>query len=198
MFGQMRSSALVLAGCAMLVACAPGGVVTTEDASVTPSSTTAAPSPSPRLRNDQLARAFDFAAARPDGRTAYYFASPSERWMCAIIPRERAGCQSSTGSDIPITGVPDSVPDAQGEASAPNAIQVDNDTEAQFAVLDPPGYALDPGPAAILGFDKVLSVAGFQCNVQEATGISCLSELTGKGFTFSADGYTLQYTALPA
>jgi hypothetical protein len=42
-----------------------------------------------------------------------------------------------------------------------------------------------------------LAVAAFRCNVQEASGISCLSEKTGKGFTFSADGYTLQYTDLP-
>ena len=88
--------------------------------------------------------------------------------------------------------------DAQGEETAPNAIQVDRAADAQFVAVDPPGYSLVPGPAAILPFNKVLTVAGFRCNVQEATGISCLSERTGKGFTFSTDGYTLQYSDLPA
>jgi len=69
--------------------------------------------------------------------------------------------------------------------------------DAQFASLDPPGYALVPGPATVLPFGEVLAVAAFRCNVQEASGISCLSEKTGKGFTFSADGYTFQYTDLP-
>ena len=45
---------------------------------------------------------------------------------------------------------------------------------------------------------KVLIVSGFRCNVQEATGIACASEVSGNGFTFSADGFTLQYTDLPA
>ncbi len=52
----------------------------------------------------------------------------------------------------------------------------------------PPEFGLDPGPATVLPFNRILAVAGFRCNVQEATGISCMSELTGKGFTFSAEG----------
>jgi hypothetical protein len=70
--------------------------------------------------------------------------------------------------------------------------------EPEFAALESPGYSLVPGPAAILPFGKVLIVSGFRCNVQETTGISCASEFTGKGFTFSADGFTMQYTDLPA
>ena len=37
----------------------------------------------------------------------------------------------------------------------------------------------------------------FRCNLQESKGVSCLSEESGKGFTFSADGFTLQYTEVP-
>ena len=59
------------------------------------------------------------------------------------------------------------------------------------------GYALVPGPATVLPFGEVLAVAAFRCNVQEASGISCLSEKSGRGFTFSADGFTFQYTDLP-
>jgi hypothetical protein len=70
-------------------------------------------------------------------------------------------------------------------------------TEPQFAAIDAPGYSPVPGPAAILPFGKVLIVSGFRCNVQETMGISCASEVTGDGFTFSADGFSLQYTDLP-
>ena len=41
-------------------------------------------------------------------------------------------------------------------------------------------------------------VAGFRCNVHEASGISCMSELSGKGFTFSAEGYITTYIDVPA
>jgi len=118
--------------------------------------------------------------------------------VCAIVPRDTAGCQSSTGSTIPVTGAPDTVPGPDGSETAPNAIQVGRLGDAQFARVEAPGYALDPGPATILPFGKVLIVSGFRCNVQETTGISCASEVSGSGFTFSADGFTLQYTDLPA
>ena len=72
------------------------------------------------------------------------------------------------------------------------------DADPQFAALDAPGYSLVPGPAVVLPFDKVLIVSGFRCNVQEEAGISCASEVTGKGFTFSADGYAMQYRDLPS
>jgi hypothetical protein len=54
-----------------------------------------------------------------------------------------------------------------------------------------------PGPAKALPFNKILAAAGFRCNVQQAS-VACLSESTGNGFTFSADGYTLSYTDVPA
>jgi hypothetical protein len=49
----------------------------------------------------------------------------------------------------------------------------------------------------VLRFNRILAAAGFRCNVQES-GVSCLSETSGKGFTFSAEGYTPQYTDVPA
>jgi hypothetical protein len=180
------------------VGCDSGTVVNTDDARPTTSTSTSAPPPLPDPpNNDALANAFAYAAPQADGQTAYYFTSPSERWVCAVIPRETAGCQSATGSTIPIKGAPDTVPAQDGTASTPNAIQVGRDADPQFADLDAPGYSLVPGPATVLPFDKVLIVSGFRCNVQEETGISCASEVTGKGFTFSADGYTMQYTDLP-
>jgi hypothetical protein len=194
------TSVLLLAATAMLIAaCDSGTIVNTDDARPTTQTSTFAPPPlsSPRT-NDTLANAFDYAAPQPDGQTAYYFTSPSKRWVCAVIPGDAVGCQSSSGSTIPIKGAPDTVAGQDGTDAAPNAIQVSRDAEPQFATLDSPGYSLVPGPAAILPFGKVLIVAGFRCNVQETTGISCASEVTGKGFTFSADGYTLAYTDLPA
>ena len=192
-----RRGVLVVATTAVLsTGCSAGTVVNTGD---TPATETNAPAPTPsstRPSNDGLANAFDFYA-QSNGRPGYFFTSPSKRWVCAIYPREIVGCQSSTGSAIPIKGAPDSVSDAQGKDSAPNAIQVDRVTDAQFGAVDPPGYGLVPGPAVVLPFNKVLIAAGFRCNVQEVSGVSCLSEQTGKGFTFSADGYTLQYTDVP-
>lgn len=179
--------------------CDSGTIVNTDEARPTIQTSTTTPPPlADRPTNDALANAFDFAAPRPDGQTAYYFTSPSKRWVCAIVPRETAGCQSSTGSTIPITGAPDTVPGPDGTDAAPNAIQVGRLGEPGFATLDAPGYSLVPGPAAVLPFGKVLIVSGFRCNVQETTGISCASEVSGNGFTFSADGFTLQYTDLPA
>ena len=190
--------AVVLAIVVVAAAGCSGQIVNDDEARPTIPTTTSAPPPlSSPSTNDDLANAFDFAA-QPNGDTAYYFTSPSKRWACAVVPRESAGCQSSSGSTIPITGAPDTVPGPQGSDVAPNAVEVGVRTDPQFTSLDAPGYALVPGPATVLPFGKVLAVAGFRCNVQEATGISCASEVSGKGFTFSADGFTPRYTDLPA
>lgn len=195
---QIRVSVLALVAATFVVAgCSSGRVVNTDDSpAATPTSTTGAPTTPPRTNNDQLANAFTYYA-ESQGRAGYFFTSPSKRWVCAIFPRESAGCQSATGSTIAITGAPKTVPDAQGEDTTPSAIEVGRSFDPRFAALDPPAYDLDPGPAVELPFNEVLIVAGFECNVQEATGISCLSELTGKGFTFSSDSYAFQYTDLP-
>jgi hypothetical protein len=197
---RTHAVALTLAVVAVVAAgCDSGTVVNTDDARPTLSTSTSATPPLPTpTANDALANAFDFAAPQPDGQTGYYFTSPSKRWVCAITPRGAAGCQAATGSRIPIKGAPDTVPAPDGTDGSPNAIEVGRDTEPRFADLDQPGYSLVPGPAVVLPFGKLLIVAGFRCNVQEATGISCASELTGEGFTFSADGYAFRYTDLPA
>jgi hypothetical protein len=161
---------------------------------VTPS--TAPPPPPPT--NAHLANAFDFAAATEAG-TAYYFTTPSGRWACAILPRVKAGCQlaSGSGSALGITGEPESVPNAAGEAVTPNAVAVDREGDAQFVALDQAEFTPEPGPAKVLEFNRILAAAGFRCNVQEQFGVSCISELSGKGFTFSADGLLPQYTDVP-
>jgi len=96
-----------------------------------------------------------------------------------------------------ITGEPESVPHAAGEAAPPNALQVLREGDAKFVALDQPEFTLDPEPANVLPFNRTLAAAGFRCNVQEATGVSCLSEFSGKGFTFSRDDFTPQYTDVP-
>jgi hypothetical protein len=197
--GRLAAAILAVATAALIsVGCSSDTIVNTDDAPApTPVAAPPAPSPSKVPSSKNLANAFDYAAQGPDGGTGYYFTSPSKRWVCAIFPRKTAGCQSSTGSAIAIEDAPTSVPGPQATDTAPNAITVDSAGDAQFAALDPPGYALVPGPATVLPFGEVLAVAAFRCNVQEASGISCLSEKSGKGFTFSSDGYTLQYTDLP-
>lgn len=179
--------------------CDSGTVVNTDDARPTTSTSTSAPPPLPDpASNDALVNAFDYAAPQADGGTAYYFTSPSKRWVCAIVPRQSAGCQAATGSAIPVKGAPATVPASDGTLVSPTAIEVGRDADPRFAAPDAPGYALGTGSAQVLPFDRVLIVAGFRCNVQEATGVSCASEYTGKGFTFSADGVAFQYTDLPA
>jgi hypothetical protein len=159
-----------------------------------PTSSTAAPAAPP---GDLLVADASDYAGQVDGRTAYYFASPSGRWQCAIIPRERAGCQTAAQAALGITGAPAAVTDAAGEQVVPNAIVVDRTAEVQFLAVDEPGFSAVPGPAAVLQFNQTLIVAGFRCNIQEQTGVACLSELSGKGFTFSAEGFTPQYSPVP-
>lgn len=197
--GRRGAAILAVATAALIIAgCSDGTIVNTDDARPSPATTVPpAPSPSKRPSNEKLANAFDYAASGPDGETGYYFTSPSKRWVCAIFPRKSVGCQSSTGSAIAVVGAPTSVLGPQGTDTTPNAITIDSTGDAQFTLFDAPGYALVPGPATVLPFGQVLAVAAFRCNVQEASGISCLSEKSGKGFTFSADGYTFQYTDLP-
>lgn len=94
-----------------------------------------------------------------------------------------------------VTGAPETVPDATGGTAEPNALVLDRDTDAHFANLTQPDFA--QSAAVVLPFGKALAVAGFRCNVQEQSGVSCVREVTGRGFTFSDEGYTLQYTDVP-
>ncbi|MFV8164172.1 hypothetical protein ACNQVK_19185 [Mycobacterium sp. 134] len=185
--------AILGAAASALSGCASGTVVNTDDAaSPVPTSTTAAP---PAFGTAHLVNAADYAL-EVNGHKAYYFSTPSGRWQCAILPRDRAGCQPAGGtSAMAVAGAPEEVPDASGGTAAPNALVLDRDNDAQFANLAQPEFAQ---PAAVaLPFGKVLAVAGFRCNVQEQSGVSCVRELTGRGFTFSAEGYTLHYTDVP-
>jgi hypothetical protein len=178
--------------------CAGPTVINSDETTAAQTSVVTAAPTTTRPSNAHLANAFDFAAD-VDGQTGYYFTSPSGRWECAIVPRVSAGCQNAQStSSIGVAGAPDEVPGPDGEPTAPNAVLVDRTAEPRFAALAPPGYALEPGPATVLPFNRVLAVAGFRCNIQEATGISCRSEAGGKGFTFSTDGFTATYTDVPA
>ena len=180
-------------------ACTGPTVITTDDTTAPP----AAPAPpapsSTRPSSAHLANAFDYAVpveTEPGVSTAYAFTTPSGRWECLIVPRTRAECRRAAGTSaaLGITGAPDEVTDADGDATAPTTILVDRSGDPQFAAL--PATSIDDPRE--LAFNRILAVAGFRCNVQEATGISCLSELSGKGFTFSADGFTTVYTDVPA
>lgn len=153
-----------------------------------------APTSSTRPSNDKLVNAFDFYADT-DGRAGYYFTSPSGSWRCVIVPRTWAGCQS-TGGGIGVAGAPASVTDDQGQTATPNSIVVRTLGDPQFASVASDQFKQTPGPAKTLQFNKILAAAGFRCNVQDV-GISCLSEETDKGFTFSSAGVSWQYTDVP-
>ena len=65
-------------------------------------------------------------------RGPFYFATPSGRRQCAIVPRAKAGCQNATAptSAIAIAGAPDEVPGTDGEPTAANAIVVDRTADS--------------------------------------------------------------------
>jgi hypothetical protein len=196
---NVHAFSVTLSAVAVLAAGCSGAAITNTDEAPTagPVSSAAAP-PGPPPSNKHLANAFDYVAYPPSG-TTYYFTSPSGAWTCAIMPRAKVGCQSATDwpSAMGIAGEPESVTDTTGEPAAPNALVITRDGDAQFVVLQQPEFSLDPGPAKVLPFNRILAVAGFRCNVQEAAGVSCQSEFTGKGFTFSSDGFVPQYTDVP-
>ncbi|MCV7224605.1 hypothetical protein H7J73_00900 [Mycolicibacterium komossense] len=177
-------------------ACA-GGIV--DDGTATPNerSPQAASSSTPRPSNANLVNAFDFYA-QSGGRPGYFFTTPSGTWRCAIIPHEEAGCRSAKSAiSLGVKGVPDTVVDAAGTPVAPNAVVVQSTGDAYFAKLDAGVLVRDSGPDQTLPFGRILAAAGFRCNVQDL-GISCMSETSRSGFTFSADGFTPSYTDLPA
>ena len=190
----MRTVTVIAAAVALTVAgCTTETVVNTGQWETTPTETSTAPS-LPPTNPALLANAFDFVE-HPNGQAAYYFSTPSGRWQCAILPRDKAGCQATRGA-LSIAGAPDTVPNAGGEETPPDAIIIEPEGDAHFAAVDAPEFT-PPEPANVLPFNRTLIVARFRCNIQEASGVSCLSEQSGAGFTFSADGYVPQYTEVP-
>nr|WP_111508891.1 hypothetical protein [Mycobacterium kyogaense] len=188
-----------VAALALSVAACTGPTVVTTDDTVAPPPAAAPPPETTRPSNAHLANAFAYALPGPEsagGATVYAFTTPSGRWQCQITPRTQVSCGKAggTATAIGITGAPDEVTDPDGGTTTPTAILVDRTADPQFAAL-PASEVTDP---PVLPFNRILAVAGFRCNVQEASGVSCLSELSGKGFTFSADGFTTAYTDVPA
>lgn len=191
----MRTLTVIAATALLAVTgCTSETVVNTGEWESATATSTSAPPPLPPTNPALLANAFDFVE-HPNGQAAYYFSTPSGRWECAILPRDKAGCQA-TGGALSIAGAPDTVPSAAGEETPPNAIVVEPQGDAQFVAVDEAEFT-PPKPAVVLPFNRTLIVARFRCNIQEETGVSCLSEESGKGFTFSADGYVPQYTEVP-
>jgi hypothetical protein len=168
--------------------CSDQPIVNTGEPAIPTETAIATPSPSTPPSNAHLVNAFDYVAHIGE-TTGYYFTTPSGKWRCAILTHIKAGCQAATSwqSSLGVKGEPDST----------NAIVVDREGDPQFVALDQPEFWSVPGPARALPFNRILAAAGFRCNVQES-GVSCQSELSGKGFTFSASGYAPQYTDVPA
>ncbi|MCX2934486.1 hypothetical protein ORI20_29910 [Mycobacterium sp. CVI_P3] len=184
------------AAAAALTACS-NPIITTDDTNqqTAPPATTA---PSTRPSNDKLVNAFDYYTRTDDIHAGYYFTSPSGSWRCVIVPRSWAGCQSSSGTGrIGIKGAPPSVTDDTGASAAPNSIVVHTLGEARFAAVPTAQFKPPSGTTKTLPYNKILAAAGFRCNAQQEVGISCLSEQTSQGFTFSDSGASWQYTDVP-
>jgi hypothetical protein len=152
-----------------------------------------APPSSTRPSNDKLVNAFDYYARTDGDHAGYYFVSPSGSWRCVIVPRTWAGCQSS-GGGLGVTGAPQAVTAESGQSVAPNSILVRTEGDPQFASVKADLFKPPTGAAKKLPFNKILAAAGFRCNVQQEAGISCVSDETDKGFTFTASGATWKYT----
>jgi hypothetical protein len=186
----IRRDLVALSTVAMLgvAGCSEVPVENTSESPANPATAAPTATPSARPSNAHLVNAFDYVEHVGE-ITGYYFTTPSGRWRCAILAHTNAGCQASSSWQSGM-GVPN-------EPDSTNAILVDRDGEPQFVALEQPEFWLDPGPAKVLPFNRILAAAGYRCNVQES-GVSCQSDTSGKGFTFSADGYTPQYTDVPA
>lgn len=191
----MKSTAVLLAAAATLAtACTSGAIINNDTAASHDAAATTTKPPQFSTANLVDASAY---LVKADGNSGYFFSTPSGRWNCAILPHEQAGCQLAAGlnAGTGITGAPDTVPDGAGGSVRPNAITVDDQHDARFVALTTPTFSASTAKA--LPFGKVLAVAGFRCNVQQETGVSCVRELTDKGFTFSGESFTLQYTDVP-
>jgi hypothetical protein len=192
---EMRAITLACAALLVVTGCTSESVVNTGEFETFTSSTRTSAAPAlPPMNPAHMANALNFFA-NPGGRVAYYFSTPSGRWQCGVLPRNKAGCQAG-GGPLSIAGAPETVPGATGARVPPNAIVVEPEGDAHFAAFAAAEFA-PPGPANVLPFNRTLAAARFRCNIQETKGVSCLSEESGKGFTFSADGFNLQYSEVP-
>ena len=197
-----RSALVAAVVTAALAGCGSPTIVNTGEP-WTPAETSAPPPGLPaHTSNRTLADASEYYVVTETPKV-YRFATPSGRWQCEIVPHVSAGCRPATSSTLGIAGAPTAVPGADGEPTAPDTILIDRGSDVRFAATatdteTATDAAADAeAPIATLPFGKVLGVAGFRCNVQEATGVSCGSESSAKGFTFSAEGFTAVYTDVP-
>lgn len=187
----------VLGAAVLALAACSSPIVTTKDTNQQTAPPVAATA-STRPSNDKLVNAFDFYTRTNDIHSGYYFTSPSGSWRCVIVPRIWAGCQSSGGTGrIGVAGAPETVSDPSGQSVAPNAIVVRTEGDPQFASMPADQFKPPSGTAKTLPFNKILAAAGFRCNIQQQAGISCVSEQTGNGFTFSTTGASWQYSDVP-
>lgn len=191
----MRTALATITAAVLAAGCAGPTVVNTDEAAPAPTTTTtAAPSPGPR-DNRLLVDASAYAVRDEGGRViGYFFTTPSRRWNCAILPRTSAGCQAAGGAALTVAGAPTAVPGPGGAPVRPTAVVVEREGPAHLAAPGEPRYRPTGGPAAELGFGRILAAAGFRCNVTEAHGISCLSESSGAGFTFDGETFEPVYT----
>ncbi|WP_430336251.1 hypothetical protein [Rhodococcus sp. ACT016] len=190
--------ALILASCASESDSATSGDVpsTTEASELSQQpQESETPKPAPSLV-DPVEFSFN-----PRGQlTGYFFTTPTGLWRCAILidsaqqgpDSQMAGCQPKTSTDLNVAGAP-LVPDhAPGNPVPPNAILVNRTDEARFARLSQALFWRTDGVTPVLGYGQTLSTDEFSCNVQEA-GVSCRSDGSDHGFTFSTDRYQYIY-----
>ena len=115
----------------VVTGCSGPTVVDTGEWATFPTSAAPAAPELPPIDSAHLANAARFVAYEND-LAAYYFATPSGRWQCAILPRDKAGCQATGGGALNIADAPDTVTDAEGQDVPPNAIVIEPGGDAHI------------------------------------------------------------------
>lgn len=134
------------------------------------------------------------------GQAGYFFTTPSGLWRCAILTAsaqsgadtQMAGCQPKTSTDIDVEDAPLVADHGSDNLVRPNAILVNRTDDPRFARLSQALFWRTDGTTPVLPYGQTLSTDGFSCNVQE-TGVSCRSDTSTRGFSFSTHGFDYRY-----
>ncbi len=133
--------------------------------------------------------------ATSGGIDGYYFTTPAGRWHCAIVisgDPHMAGCQpaTNTGAGIGVKGAPTVESHHSHKQVPPDTIMIERGSDPRFAVLGQAVFRQTPDGAKVLPYNTSLSADGFTCTARDS-GVSCRDDASGKGFTFSTEGFAM-------
>ena len=113
----------------------------------------------------------------------YYFQAPSKVHFC-MITEKYVGCQSQNPpKDGPKVEYPD------GEVARANAVYMAKGSPAKMTGISDTAYIDQGGAPAVLDYDMVLDVNGFQCTTNKSDGVIC--KQGSHGFQFSSKNHKI-------